>query len=300
MKASIKFFIILVLLSIRVSAIDIAKEILSSKNSTDLIIFSYDRPLQLYALLESIEMYMTGLSTIKIIYRTSNDQFKCAYDEIKNRFSYVTFIKQGPNPKNDFKSLTIDATFKALGKYVLFAVDDNIIKDYVNVNECIQLMEKYSAYAFFLRLGVHLTYCYSANQPQATPPYVQLEPGVISWYFSQGEYDWNYPHNVDLTLYRKKDIEATIKSFNFVSPNSFEGAWATRHYKTGLCYEYTKIVNLPLNRVQNDNTNRSMEFMTPTEMLAIFHKSMKIDIMPLYKIINESAHMVYKPVFIPR
>ena len=34
----------------------------------DLIIFSYDRPMQLYALLESIETYVRGLENINTIY----------------------------------------------------------------------------------------------------------------------------------------------------------------------------------------------------------------------------------------
>jgi len=47
----------------------------ANKANTDLIVFSYDRPLQLYALLESLESYVTGLAQISVIYRVSRDAF---------------------------------------------------------------------------------------------------------------------------------------------------------------------------------------------------------------------------------
>ena len=43
--------------------------------NADLVIFSYNRPLQLYALLESITNYVTGLDKIMVIYRSSDARY---------------------------------------------------------------------------------------------------------------------------------------------------------------------------------------------------------------------------------
>jgi hypothetical protein len=267
----------------------------------DLVIFSFDRPLQLYALLESIEKYITGLGQIHIIYRASNDQFSAAYEEVHKRFNTPQFIKQGDNPRNDFKPLTLQATFSSPHDYVIFAVDDIIVKDFINITQCIELLEKFHAYGFYLRLGKNLTECYSVNHPQKLPPLVEAEKGIFAWRFIQGEYDWNYPNTVDMTVYRKKDIKVNFEMLSYQAPNSLEGAWAGRGYTVnsliGLCYETSKIVNLPLNRVQNEYSNRSMNFLMPDQLLNIFNEGLKISIEPLFKINNEAAHMAYEPIF---
>ena len=61
------------------------------KPQTDLIVYSYDRPMQLYALLESIEKYITGLSDIFVILRTSSSDFEHAYGIVEKTFSKVIY-----------------------------------------------------------------------------------------------------------------------------------------------------------------------------------------------------------------
>ncbi|MDR3550766.1 MAG: hypothetical protein P4L31_05090 [Candidatus Babeliales bacterium] len=273
-------------------------------DNTDLVIFSYDRPMQLYALLESVEEYVTGLASVSVIYRTSNEDFAQGYDQVQARFDNVVYFKQGANPRADFKPLVLKAAFESLHDYILFAVDDDIVKDYVDLNECIACMHKHKAYAFYLRLGMNLTECYSMGSAQRVPQLVQVEHGVYAWRFCDGQHDWGYPNNVDLTLYRKRDIVQNLQSLSYYSPNGLEGIWANGYHsiahKHGLCYECTKIVNLPLNRVQNECQNVHMNFMTPLELLEKFNQQKKIDIKLLYKIQNKAAHMAYEPVFTDR
>ena len=42
----------------------------------DLVVFSKDRPLQLYAFLESVETYITDLETISVIYRVTSSAYE--------------------------------------------------------------------------------------------------------------------------------------------------------------------------------------------------------------------------------
>lgn len=273
-------------------------------HKADMVIFSFDRPLQLYALLESVDAYVTGLDQIKVIYRASNDEFAYAYDCIYQDFSHVSFVRQGKNPRQDFQPLTINALETSTSPYIVFAVDDNIIKDYVNIEECIDALEQTNAYGFYLRLGFNITHCYTQNQPQNIPSHSAVTKDIYSWKFADGSYDWGYPNTVDLTLFKKEDILPTIKSISFYSPNVFECAWAHKadaiKHRMGLFYAESKIVNLPLNIVQEDWNNRNQQELLPAHQLELFFAGKKIDIKPLHRIANCSPHMEYCPSLIDR
>ncbi len=272
--------------------------------AAELIGFSYNRPLQLYALLESLQTYVTGITATHIIYRASTEDFESAYEQVKKDFPSVHFIRQSiTNPYADFKQHTLSLVSASKAAYLLFAVDDIIVKDYVDLHTCTDLLEKYDAYAFYLRLGEHVDYCYVANKYQAVPPLKIYPDHIRSWNFSDGLHDWNYPQTVDMTVYRKTDLIAMLANLNFGTPNIFERQWAVHRpalKKQGLCFETTKIVNLPLNSVQPHWENRNMRFATAEQFLALFKEGLKIDIQPLFRIDNRSAHMEYQPSYIKR
>jgi hypothetical protein len=274
----------------------------SQSLKADLVIFSFDRPLQLYALLESIKEHVTGLGEIHVIYRASSETFAKGYEEVKKDFSQAKYVIQGENPRNDFKPLTLNSTFKSSNSHIIYAVDDIIVKDAINLSECISLLENTGAYAFYLRLGKNLSECYAMNHAQSVPSMVKVSNDVYAWCFAIGELDWAYPHTVDMTLYRKKDIEHLFNSLNYSAPNTLEAQWAgqgknvMRNY--GLCYETSRIVNVPLNIVQSDiPANRNMNYLSAQKLLDFFLVGIKMDIKSLYKINNKAAHMNYEPTF---
>jgi len=271
---------------------------------TDIVIFSYDRPMQLYACLESIYKHITNFNNIYIIYRTSNNEFDKGYLEIQKSFPQVSFLKQGPTPYSDFKPLMMKAVFGNNinnGSYVLFAVDDNIVKDNIDLNECVIYLEQTKAYGFFFRLGLHVDYCYSLASEQGIPPLINIKKDVFAWQFNQGKHDWKYPNNVDMTLYQKETIKEDLEKLEFHNPNTFEGHWSeiANFNKIGLCFNTSKIINIPLNLV-NISTNRNMNFISTDSLLEKFMEGFKIDIEPLNKIQNKSAHINYKPEFIKK
>lgn len=269
----------------------------------DLVVFSYDRPLQLYAFLESIEKHVQGVGAATVIYRASDNGYRGSYDGVAQQFPWAKFVAQGARPREDFKPLTLQATFESPSRYVIFGVDDIVVKDDVDLAECIELLERTQAYGFYLRCGDHLNYCYTMNQAQRVPDLAKVQQDVFSWVFAQGECDWGYPNTVDMTLFRKKDIEEAFRSLEYFAPNTLEGRWASLAgpimYKKGLCFKSSKIVNLPLNRVQNEWNNRSMEI-SAASLQELFLQGYKLDIAPLLHIKNPSAHMEYEPTFIVR
>lgn len=277
----------------------------AQEKSADLIIFSYDRPMQLFALLESIHKHITGLNDIVVLYRASNDRYEAAYQDVYHEFPQVVNIKQ-ENPPSDFKQLTVTILQETESEYVLFAVDDIIVKDDVDIMLCIDLLEQTNAYGFYLRLGKNLSYCYPVNAAQSLPTLAEVADGVYTWQFRTGALDWRYPHTVDMTLYKKEIIFNYFSTLSYNQPNRLEAVWAGHGRASaimqqyGLCFACSKMVNLPLNKVQTVYDNRCMNCYSPAQLLEKFEEGFKIDIEPLHNIDNTSAHMAYVPTFVVR
>jgi hypothetical protein len=275
----------------------------SSVQAVLLVGFSYNRPLQLYAFLESVEEFVTGLAEVKIIYRADNDAYDAGYSELKKRFPSVLFIRQSiKNPRSDFKPLVMNALSQTQQKEVLFAVDDIYVVAPVDLAVCTQALAETGAYGFYLRLGKNTTYCYAMDKQQGVPPLKNLKNNICAWEFSAGTYDWAYPHTVDMTVYRIKEVLKKIEPLTFSTPNLFEGQWASiapvRH--TGLCFSQSKIVNVPLNSVQQDWTNKNMNYADAAWLLELFNKNNKIDRAALKGLSWQSAHAEWQPVFCKR
>jgi hypothetical protein len=103
----------------------------------DIVIFSSDRPMQLFALLESIQRYATGFDRISVIYRAS-DKFASAYSQMKESFPDVAFALEGERPP------------ESSADYVLLAKDELALKEGLDLKLCLETMEKTHADVFFL------------------------------------------------------------------------------------------------------------------------------------------------------
>lgn len=273
----------------------------------DLIIFSFDRPLQLYALLESVEKHVQNVGDVQVIYRSSNERYECAYQNVFKRFVLAVPVKQSDTPQADFKPLLLKSLSETSHEYVIFAVDDIVVQDHIDLDKCVAALEYTGAYGFYLRLGQNLTYCYTLNKPQQVPPLQEVMDGIYAWTFSTAEHDWAYPNTVDMTVYRKTDIQPDLNALRYIAPNSCEGAWAQMAHrimdKKGICYAHSKMVNLPLNMVQvewnnrNEGSSNENSFSAPN-LLELFEQGLKMNIEPLQDLQNTSAHMAYTPVFI--
>jgi glycosyltransferase involved in cell wall biosynthesis len=273
-----------------------------SNERADLVMFSFDRPLQLEALLRSVRENMTGLDRQTVIYRASSDAFEKGYEKLMHAFPEVEFVRQSrTHPHDDFKPLTLDIVFGSPSKYILFAVDDDIVKDEVKVSECIVALEKTHAYSFYLKMGQHVSHCYTVNAHQGVPPLLPVTENIYVWQFYTGLYDWKYPNTVDMALYRKGDLRTIFAKLFFSSPNTFEGQWSADSFPNlrsiGLCYEQSKIINIPLNRVQRDFSCRNMNLFTPEQLLEKFNKGDRIDFRSLLGIKNKSVHTEWTPQF---
>jgi hypothetical protein len=274
----------------------------STNLMTDLIIFSFDRPMQLYALLESSEHYLTGIENTFVIYRSSNERFAKSYLSVKERFPGITYLKQGANPAVDFKLLVMQALNGGASSYIIFSVDDIIVKNYADLRLCTAALEQSGAYGFYLRLAPHLDYSYAEHQLQPLPPLKKVHDEILSWVFQEGKFDWHYPNTVDMTIYRKSDVCENFERFFFTNPNSLEGIWASQGYKVmgrkGLCFTQSIVVNIPINLVQDVCQNRCENSWSTEKLLENFEQGQKINFMDLKRMQNKSCHIEYEIQFV--
>lgn len=272
------------------------------RSNVNLIVFSFDRPLQLYAFLESAQRYLLNLDKLTVIYRTSNAYYSNAYEQVKNRFHIYKFFKQEIVPYNNFKDLTIQAINESCD-YLIFAVDDIIITDFVNVKQCEELLKQTKSYGFYLRLGHNIRECYMQNIKTPVPINELVQDDIYIYKFNNGKGDWFYPNSLDMVIYNKKEIINQIKNLHFSSPNKLEGEWSLKANlnKYGLFFKESKIVNIPLNLVnENFRKNKNSRLFSANDLLKKFQDGLKIEIDGLYKIQNKSTHIDFVPKFIKR
>lgn len=282
-----------------------------AEGCVDICVLSKDRPMQLYALCESIEQFLTGYNTISIVYRATNSEFDSSYTEVKKKFSKFNFIKQSEsNFKNDFKPLVLESVFNQKADYVMFAVDDNIIKSEIDLKKCCLAMKNENCYAFLLRLGLNIKSCYMLKIDTPAPNLAKILDDIAVFDCREAKGDWNYPNNVDMTIYKKSDIKTLLYSLEFTNPWQMEGNWAarfTKNYKCA-CYIESKIFNLDINLVnQTGNWGQFtqadlalIQNLGLDDLNTLFKKGWKIDIEQFEHFANESAHMVIAPRFIHR
>jgi hypothetical protein len=252
----------------------------------DILLFSNDRPLQLYASLESIQRYITGFENLTVLYRASDESYAAGYEKVKDAFPVARFVMQS---EGDFKPKLEKIVFNSPSEYILFGADDVIVKDFVDLKVCMDQMEKTGAYGFYLRFGRHINHSFLSNQPQALPPSQPLAGGIYAWDIEMGEADWGFAPSLDMTLYKKGEIKKVISQTKYKNPNGLELSWVKEvpEKALGLYFERSKMVNIS-------------NYLNTEELLVKFNQGLKIDIEPLYKVENGSPHLDYIPEFVLR
>lgn len=274
----------------------------AANNLVDLVCFSFDRGIQMDAHLESVKRRVNGLNEIHVLYRASETKYDEPYQDLQKRFSTVHWVKQGAKPAQDFKPLLLSILHNSKADYVLFSVDDIIVTEDVDLSVCVDALKTTGAYAFYLRLGKNITYCYAENKRTPVPPLKSLGNDVWQWRIADGKGDWGYPNSVDLTVFRKDQVLRSISDLNFTNPNYFESSWSHHVSRDwcGLCFGMSKMINIPINVVQNTFSNRNMHLYSKEDLLKLYLDGFTFDVEKLYKIPHNSAHFEVRPTLIKR
>ena len=253
------------------------------------MVFSRNRALQLHALLESIHLYLDSEDVNVSVLHRYDDDHQAGLNELRDLFPSIVFIKE-----TDFKKHVTD--FLSSGSDLCaFLTDDIVFKDDVDISQISGIMtNNENVLTFSLRLGLHIRDCYALSSEQPVPMGNVYPPNLFVWDWRNAKMDWGYPLSVDGHVFRRKQALAWFATLEYSHPNSFEEVMQVRRQLPDIpllavSFVTSRLVNLPINRVQDTHTNRCGDISSDT-LLAVWNEGKKIDISKFHQLLNTGVH----------
>lgn len=257
----------------------------------DVIIYTKDRACQLDLLLRSIKDNFLNVNKVWVLEDWSNKEFKAGYDKIKS-LDYslnVTYIRQ---TRKTFYNILKGAVENSKTGFILPLCDDDVfirgtditaISNYVNDD----------VIGIHLRLSSDLTVNYGKR---GVLPMPELFPAgdYLKWDWTTYNVParWGYAYQAGGLIYATEFFKHMINNIKFDLPNSLETALMGGRYKWKkkftVAFKHSPIVNISVNRIQNDVPNRGGRDVNypPSELNSIFLSGFIIDTTDLYNMIN--------------
>lgn len=269
-----------------------------------IIIFSFNRAMQLDALLSSISKYIDKdlCERVSVIYNTSSSEYEEGYQLLKARYDCI-FLKEKQlihksypfdcymslfnwkklvrNPKarqqhTNFRELTLQCLSETdAADLTMFLTDDSIFIQHVKLKDewLRRVCDNPSKIQLSLRLG---------KQFDVQPLQGKEQDGLMSWKYSDNPQNtnWGYRFSVDAHLYQTQDLKRVLSKCIFTNPSFLEGfvqdyarcqdLWNQGYSLTDPC-----ILSYPLNMVQ-DVANNESQNVSPQLMNSLFLKGYQI------------------------
>lgn len=267
---------------------------LENPSTVECIIFSKDRALQLHGLLCSLREKVRPMMPVHVLYWASSASHQKTYDELDGMFKENNICLVRQTNEHSFKKDLMEILLSLSSDMLFFLVDDILFTEPIDMRDLLAFDP--DEFVPSLRLGQNLTRCYVLQTSQPLPPFIeniQQDQDKIIWQWHQGKLDWGYPLSVDGHLFSRREIVAMVALLTFNAPNSLEDRlqmfkpfFETRF---GVAYKKSRIVNLPVNRVQTEIKNLSGNI-HPDALLAKWQQGYQLDYRKFYGMINESAH----------
>lgn len=262
------------------------------------IVFSKDRPLQLYALLQSYYSRVKNPVPLTVMYTASDVNFATVYEQVIDDFKRrkITFVRE-TRFRDDLPRVLENIKAPRL----FFLVDDIVFINPVDMQQFAAVDATQEIRA--LRLAPHIQYSYTAKAAMPVPPFTCRPDGMVEWCWGEGQQEWGYPQSVDGNLFDTKEIIAITATTLFKAPNSYEyalGQYAPVFYaRKGACYAQSVLFNIPANKVQGEVANRAGD-VSPAFLLQKWHEGLMIDVEALAGFANTSTHQEVPFQFVPR
>jgi len=262
----------------------------NKQHSLEIIIFSKDRPLQLLALLESLEHYSSYKILPRVIYNSKDENYERAYQNLFEKYPHL-YQSKTSDKSTGFKTALLNLLESLKSDAVVCLVDDILIKNYFDWKELL----KYDLNQIVpcLRLGEHLNFCYTADDGQILPPYKVID-NKMWFYWKEGEHDWKYPMSLDGNVFDRMEFVEMCKALSFKAPNSLElmlrNQFQHRYlHRLGFCFIESIILNNPVNKVQTENDNFHGK-VHQDDLLKLWCEGKKIDFKSYQGMKNISCH----------
>jgi hypothetical protein len=252
------------------------------------VVFSKDRPLQLAATLGSFLEHVRGNYSLHILYASSSEKFQNAYDELR---ASTSSPKVHWHNETQFKPDLLKILAQVRANRIFFLVDDLIVTREIELSSF--CLGDLSEYVPSFRLGTNLRRCYTADARQPLPQFTPISDDLLTWSWHDAEWDWSYPLSVDGHIFPTAEIQVLASILDYKAPNTFEGALqafaGVYSRRRGLCARQSCLVNIPHNRVQDENDNRS-QGLSAEQLLDSWCDGYRIDYQSLSAFHNISAH----------
>lgn len=257
------------------------------------IVLSKDRALQLYSLLDSYNELVINQAPLTIIYTASTAEHQIAYEEViaivSRKFSNIYFIKE----TDGFRKTLLSVLDKVQVKNIFFLVDDIVFIRKVDLSFA-SLLDT-SHFILSLRHSPYLSRSYTSNKKQYPPQLLELKENheLFKFRWFEKGCEWSDPWSVDGQILSTAEVKVISKISNFAAPNSYEAALKSFNSickdRLGLCYFESKILNIPINRVQNECDNISGD-VSPDLLLEEWNNGKMLDTSKLLTHIPQSPH----------
>lgn len=225
------------------------------------IVFSKDRPLQLHALIESYMAMVKNPVTLNIIYQASEEAYENGYLELAELCKGSEYPVQFICERLSFKNTLLNVLDGIKTKSLFFLVDDIVFIDPFDLSITGKVDSKTAILS--LRHSPSIRASYTMNQKFSPPRFKNSSQNksLLEFNWFESNCEWSDPWSVDGHILLTNEVRVIAKISNFKAPNSFEMALKGfnnfMRRRVGLCFQRSKIVNLPINRVQNENKNIS-------------------------------------------
>lgn len=163
-----------------------------------IIVFSKGRPMQMHAYLESLFKFSdAGQDMVTVLYCETEH---IRYEKLMQQFPQVKWVKESKF-EADLKKIISDA-----GEYIMFGCDDVVFTNYFSLEKaCAYLAANAQVFGYSMRLGENI---------KPVPENLSRDDTVLEWKWDCSCQHYNYPWELDCTLYRKEDSEGGCKSNN--------------------------------------------------------------------------------------
>lgn len=251
-----------------------------------IIIFSFNRAMQLETLLRSIYQHWSSTPhKVSVLYNTTKEAYQKGYEVLAAEYSHVEFIKETSRPhryhlrdylhpynwlkllrsphvrqqKSNFRDLLNESLRHSECNYTMFLTDDSAFfaDVYITKEQLAFIDEDPSQNQISLRLGTN-----NVQKPKSIHP---ADDGTLRWRFDEHRdaLSWGYNFSVDAHIYSTVLLCRLLSHIIYCNPTTLEAhindyVQKTHRMNHGLAFEYPVILSYPINMVQQIADNESL------------------------------------------